>query len=123
MANGSQNLPEKRGKFSGISAKAFRKRSVVLTRVEIRLLEVIKGQTFKIGVPTIRITVRDNASVGGVRWTTAWYDGLLVVRLTPTANFENIMEVMLTHPALRSITQAVSMYVVLLLLLDTAQYK
>ena len=47
--------------FPGISAKAFRKRSVVLTRVEIRSLEVIKGQTFKIGVPTIRITVRDNA--------------------------------------------------------------
>ena len=55
---------EKRGNFAGIRAKAFRNRSVGLTRVEIRSLEFMKGQTFKIGVPTVRIIERDNVSVG-----------------------------------------------------------
>ena len=41
LANVSQNFSRKRGKFSGIRAKAFRKRSVILTPVEIRSLEVV----------------------------------------------------------------------------------
>ena len=49
LANGSQNF-EKNGNFSGIRAKAFRKRSVLLTRVEIRSLEIIIGETFKIEI-------------------------------------------------------------------------
>ena len=52
LANGSQNFSRKNGEnfFSGIRTKAFRQRLVVLARVEIRLLEVSKGQTFKIEV-------------------------------------------------------------------------
>ena len=50
MANGSQNFSRKTGKFSEVCAKAFRKCSVVLSRVEIRSLKVSKGQTFKIEV-------------------------------------------------------------------------
>ena len=50
LPNSSKILRKKRGKFSGIRAKTFRKRSDVLTRVEIRSLQVIKGQTFKIEV-------------------------------------------------------------------------
>ena len=49
LANGSQHS-RKTGNFWGILAKAFRKRSAVLTRVDIRSLEVIKGQTVKIEV-------------------------------------------------------------------------
>ena len=66
LANGSENFSrkKKRGKFSGIRAKAFRKRSVVMTPVEIRSLEVVKGQTFKIEAGTVRSTERDNESVG-----------------------------------------------------------
>ena len=54
LANDSQNFSRKKGIFFREfvqTAKAFGKRSVVLTRVEIRSLEVIKGQTFKIEVP------------------------------------------------------------------------
>ena len=47
MTNRSQNVSRKTGKFSGNRAKAFRKRSVVLTRVEIRPLEVIRVHFFQ----------------------------------------------------------------------------
>ena len=101
LANGSQNFSRKTGKYSWIRANAFRKRSVVLTRVE-------KGYwwSLKVKLPKLRYCSKHLAwlCVGGVRWTTAWYDGLPVVRLTPTANFENIMEIILTHPVLRRIT-------------------
>ena len=50
LANGSQNVSRKMRKFSGSRAKAFQKRPVVLARVEIRSLEVIKGETCKIEV-------------------------------------------------------------------------
>ena len=50
LANGSQNFSRKTGKIFGNSYKGLRQRLVVLARVEIRLLEVSKGQTFKIEV-------------------------------------------------------------------------
>ena len=50
LANDSQNFSRKTRTFSGIRAKAFRKRSVVLTPVEISSLEVVKGQNVKIEV-------------------------------------------------------------------------
>ena len=50
MANGSQNFREQRGEISEIRRNAFRRHSIVLTVVEIRSVEVIKGQTFKIEV-------------------------------------------------------------------------
>ena len=50
LSNSLQFFFEKNGEIFGIRAKAFRKRSFVLTPVEIRSLEVVKGQTVKIEV-------------------------------------------------------------------------
>ena len=52
---------------------------------------------------SVHCTEGDERRWGKMDHCTVWYDGLLVVRLTRTTNFEN-MEIMLTYPALQSIT-------------------
>ena len=63
LANGSQTFREKRGKFSGNRAKAFLKRSVVLTSVKIRSFEGRLRSNFQ-NQGTAQSTERDDASVG-----------------------------------------------------------